>query len=139
MSRNLRYKKRLLCGYLAGVLVVAAAVLLMPLADTVPAFLYISGTLFWLGLITTVLWAILIHRSTPQAFGFLRFFKNQPAAVADGALLCLLIVFIIGRARQWHLWVLFSLMALWILSLGLHCLLNGRFYTEFKEVRRDAE
>lgn len=137
--------ERMLYLYTAFLAVLSVAVFLMPfgiqLADESMMLTYLSGILFWIGLIGTIAMAVYItysrHRSQGFAkahpnhkrLGLIHFFQNMPAFICDILMFVSFIGFVITR-----IWVgttiwPFIFLSILIFSFGMHCMLNGSNYT----------
>lgn len=149
-------RKRMLYLYTAFLVVLSVSVFMMPfgikMADESMILTYISGILFWIGLIGTIAMAVYITYSRCRSKGFhqvypnhkrlglIHFFQNTEAFICDVLMFISLIGFIITR-----IWVgttiwPFIFLSILIFSFGMHCMLNGSNYTYINyKIRRVIE
>lgn len=149
-------RKRMLYLYAAFLAVLSVSVLLMPfgikMADKSMILTYISGSMFWIGLLGTIAMAVHITLSRRRSKGFeqvypnhkrlglIHFFQNTEAFICDVLMFISLIGFIITR-----IWVgttiwPFIFLSILIFSFGMHCMLNGSNYTYINyKIRRVIE
>lgn len=139
---------KLLYGYILFMVVLAASVLVMPFTSkngiTNNTLMYISGGLFWLGLIGTIVMAVVInnHRKrnsklsktagSDGQLGLIHFFQNKEASVCDVIMIASLVCFIGSTMIRVDQVVQFILLATFIFSFGMHCMLNGINYKIIK-------
>ena len=137
-------RKRMLYLYVAFLAALSVSMFMMPfgikMADKSMILTYLSGVMFWIGLLGTIAMAVYItysrHRSQGFAkahpnhkrLGLIHFFQNMPAFVCDILMFVSLIGFIITR-----IWVgttiwPFIFLSILIFSFGMHCMLNGSNY-----------
>lgn len=151
-----KQRKRMLYIYTAFLAVLSVSVFMMPfgirMADESMVLTYISGILFWIGLLGTIAMALYITYSRRRSQGFaktypnhkrlglIHFFQNMPAFICDVLMFISLIGFIITR-----IWVgttiwPFIFLSILIFSFGMHCMLNGSNYTYIHyKIRRVIE
>ena len=154
--QRVQQRKRMLYYYTAFLAVLSVSVFMMPfgikMADESMLLTYISGILFWIGLLGTIAMAVYItysrHRSQGFAktypnhkrLGLIHFFQNMPAFICDILMFVSLIGFIITR-----IWVgttiwPFIFLSILVFSFGMHCMLNGSNYTYINyKIRRVIE
>lgn len=135
----------MLCFYALSLAVLSISVLFMPLgvkmADRTMMFTYISGIMFWMGLIGTIAMAFYISYSRRKSLefakiypkhrrlGLIHFCQNKRAFICDAMMFISLIGFIITRILvEMSIWPYIFLSVL-IFSFGMHCMLNGSNYT----------
>lgn len=142
--QRVRQRKRMLYLYVAFLAVLSVSMFIMPfgikMADKSMIMTYISGIMFWIGLLGTIAMAVYITYSRQHSQGFakahpnhkrlglIHFFQNMPAFVCDILMFVSLIGFIITR-----IWVgttiwPFIFLSILIFSFGMHCMLNGSNY-----------
>ena len=130
---------KLIYGYVVFLAILTAAILLMPMTstngiDNMP-ILYTAGAMFWIGLLGTVIMAICVNsyrkrniKCKDEQVGLVHFFQNPEAKVADIVMIVSVIGFVITMAISANQIVQFILLAVSVLSFGLHCMLNGINY-----------
>lgn len=130
--------------YTAFLAALSVSTFLMPfgfkMEDKSMMLTYLSGFLFWLGLIGTIVMAVNITNSRGRSQGFakahpyhnrlglIHFFQNTPASICDVLMIVSLIGVII--AQKWlgtTIWP-FIFLPIFIFSFGMHCMLNGSNY-----------
>lgn len=139
-----RQRQRMLYLYGLFLAVLSISVFLMPFGikksavSNIPT--YISGVMFWIGLLGTIAMASYITFSRRRSRGFakvypnhkrlglIHFFQNMPAFICDVLMFISLIGFIITR-----IWVgttiwPFGFLSVLTFSFGMHCMLNGSNY-----------
>ena len=142
--QRVQQRKRMLYLYIAFLAVLSVSMFIMPfgikMADKSMIMTYISGIMFWIGLLGTIAMAVYITRSRHRSQGFakahpnhkrlglIHFFQNMPAFVCDILMFVSLIGFIITR-----IWVgttiwPFIFLSILIFTFGMHCMLNGSNY-----------
>lgn len=135
----------LFTGFLA---VLALGIMLMPIGgmnkEKNMLFLYLSGCSFWVGILGTICMICLIHCSRKRnsqfmndfgnmkRYGFMQFFQNKEAVIADCVMFASGIGFVISRICVSHLILSFILLAIFVFSFGMHCMLNGNDYRYLK-------
>lgn len=123
--------------------VLAIAFVPMPFAvqlqDRSMILIYIAGSLFWMGLIGSVMTAIHIDRARKQSAvfqelfpdvkqcGLTHFFQNMHAIKADIALFASLLALIVCSIWGDQIGI-FVCIACVIFALGMHCMLNSINY-----------
>ena len=131
-------------------LVLSSSFLLMPVEtkaqiNGISAATFAAGIMFWFGLISgSLIQALLavrynnrmaasnnVRRIKPTSrIGLLSFFKNTPAIIADvgcaTSLIGLVVVMIITHGVGY---VCFSMAAVFTFTFVMHCILNGRVYS----------
>ncbi len=109
-----------------------------------------TGLLFWLGLLGTIFFALLINhfRRSDAAFnkaakkyrrfGLTHFFQTFPGMIFDIILILTTIAFVVIVAMNLSLSIKFILISVIIFSFGMHCMLNGInfVYVMNKRIRR---
>ena len=139
----LRAMRRTVCGYTAFLVLLTVAIVLMPIGNAVKEetrwVMYGSGSFFWVGLVGVIGHAIALSsqrkkagctfkRTGGKCCGLIRFFSNKEATVADIVMLVSIVGFIVAMLCTDALWFVFACFALFVLSFGMHCLLNGINY-----------
>lgn len=143
-QQRLQQRQRMIYLYAAFLAVLSVSVFLMPfgikMADDSIIPTYVSGIMFWIGILGTIVMAvyITISRRRSQGFakmypnhkrlGLIHFFQNMPAFICDILMFISLIGFIITR-----IWVgttiwPFVFLSILTFSFGMHCMLNGSNY-----------
>lgn len=130
--------------YICFLLMVSVSVILMPFGvgseteNGLPVF--VSGGLFWVGLIGVAATAIIINKSRKSDLGFnekyprlkrlgiTHFFKNKPAEIADILMFVSFIGFTVLRLFTDSFVLQFIIIALFVFAFGMHCMLNGINY-----------
>ena len=146
-TRTKRYRL-----FVVFLLVLSASFLLMPFSMSIDGainpLIYFSGACFWIGLIGTIGFAISINtlRKSDKEFqenyantkriGIIQFFTNKSAMIADIVMIISLIVLIIVRVLKGNIILSFILIALFVFSFGMHCMLNGINYIYINDSRR---
>ena len=137
-------RKRMLYLYATFLAVLSVSIFIMPfgikLADKSMILTYISGIMFWIGLLGTIAMAVHITLSRRRSKGFeqiypnhkrlglIHFFQNMPAFICDILMFVSLVGFVITRI--WvgtSIWP-FIFLSILIFSFGMHCMLNGSNY-----------
>ncbi len=137
-------RRNMMWAYIGFLALLAISVGLMPfgsnLKDKTMIVMYISGAAFWIGLIGTILMAFKINKSrkasyrfnerfgNPKQLGIIHFFQNTEAFIADVAMFVSIVAFIIAKIWISEITVSFILLAVFIFSFGMHCMLNGINY-----------
>lgn len=149
-----RRRKRMLGMYIVFLLILTLGIVLMPIGSTVKektmVIMYVSGVFFWIGIAGTIYMALKInscrknsYRFNEQAgnekqFGLIHFFQNREAKIIDVVMFVSIIGFIITKICTSELIISFILLALFVFSFGMHCMLNGINYRYLKyKVRRE--
>lgn len=153
-GRKNRRRKNKYFLYVCFLLIISVSILLMPYSVAsegetyVPV--YITGGLFWGGIIGLAFTVFSINRSrkaslrkekapsTPKQLGIIHFFKNTPAKIADIMMILSLVCFIVCSFITNNIFIQFIIIAVFVFSFGMHCLLNGVNYIYIKgNVRRE--
>lgn len=155
-EKSAQRKKWMLFWYVLFLLMLSACALVMPIAsqyrETIPYLVLISATLFWGGLIGTVVTALKINSARKNSYAFkeknktikqlglICFFKNKEAMIADIAMFVsmigVIITVIVNRYSYW----LYVCCGLLVIAFGLHCMLNGKNYIYLNyQVRREEK
>lgn len=147
-SRKIRRRRLVL--YTAFLFMLSEAILFMPFAserkETSPTMLYISGATFWVGLLGVIIMAFVINAARKHSprfnkmypgrkqFGFVHFFQNKPAVIADLVMFASIIGFIITMSLRIKQVFSFLFLAVFVFSFGMHCMLNGinYIYTNYR-------
>lgn len=109
-----------------------------------------TGLLFWLGLLGTIILALLINHfrrsdvafnkaaKKYKRFALTHFFQTFPGMIFDILLILSTIAFIVVIAINLSLSIKFILISVIIFSFGMHCMLNGInfVYVMNKRIRR---
>ena len=122
----------------------ASAIALMPwgneMKDKTMLIMYCSGASFWVGLIGTIYMALRINRNRKGSYrfnelfgnrkqlGLIHFFQNTEALIVDVAMVISLITLIVARLCSANLQVIYVIIAVFVFSFGMHCMLNGMNY-----------
>lgn len=143
-SARVRQRRRWLHIYTIFDFLIALSFILMPLvlADgkKVLVFRYLLASVFWIGLAGLILTAVYINISRRNSstfarlikgkkkIGFMHFFQNRYATVADTSMFVSLLAVIILEwiAKQPKLAI--SIMGVFIFCFNMHCMLNGICY-----------
>ena len=137
-------RRRMFYLYTIFLVGLSVSVFIMPIGfkteDKSMILTYISGTLFWIGLLGTIVMAIWITLSRRQSQGFakihpnhnrlglIHFFQNKPALICDIMMFVSLFGFIITRILVGTTIWPFIFLSILIFSFGMHCMLNGSNY-----------
>ena len=148
-------RKRMLYFYIAFLLLLSISVTLMPFAFRFSnrnlILTYISGTIFWIGLIGTIIVAIYITYSRKHSkefkaeclnhkqLGLIHFFQNLPAKICDISLFISLICFLIVCIWFDETVFPFVFLSVLIFSFGMHCMLNGSNYLYINYEKRSEK
>ena len=137
----------------------SASILLMPMAVQIgqqdKKMTVLIGLMFWISMITAyVLLGIanserkwFLHRKVGIDAkmncrpGIVEFFTNIPATVADVAMILSFLLFVIVGFTDWkYEYISYILLFIFVFSLQMHCMFNGRIYkvTKFKRARRES-
>ena len=142
---NFECGKTMLRWYTAFLLLLAAAVVMMPVASVkmleVGFILVVTGAAFWIGLIGTIVMSVRICRQgnklgaasgkkKESRVGLIRFFQNEKAVVADVAMFVAAFGFVVMVIIPDNIYWLFVFLAMLIFSFGMHCMLNGAYYNQ---------
>lgn len=131
-------------SYILFLGIISLAILFMPMVNQksektmIP--LMITGICFWIGFIGVIVSALLlnvmrkkdntfkIRKRSPFFVGAFCFFQNIYGMIADIFTVISGIGFVIVLKLISNLYVQFSFLALFVLSFGIHCMLNGICY-----------
>lgn len=154
MKRKGYKTKRMLFAFnILFLVILSVSVSIMPYnskTDGVTDMKILTGVMFWLGLIGTMLFASLINyfRRKDKLFNkaaekynklaLIHFFQNRPATVFDVILILAVLGFMSVLIFDLNLFFKFSFLSAIIFSFGMHCLLNGInfVYVMNKRIRR---
>lgn len=148
--------KQIFYIYTAFLGILSLSIFLMPfgfkIADKTKILTYISGVVFWIGLVGTISAAVYIthlrkrSKEFPEAYtnyrqlGLIHFFQNVPAIICDALMIASLIGFVITRILLGKTVFPFIFLSLLIFFFGMHCMLNGSNYIYIKyKARRRTE
>lgn len=139
-----KQRKRMFYLYTMFLAIVSLSVFLMPwgmkMAESTMLVTYISGVMFWIGLIGTIAMAGYITYSRRKSIGFqdrypqlkqlgiIHFFQNMPALICDILMFLSVIGFAVMRIWFGKTIYPFVFLSLLIFSFGMHCMLNGSNY-----------
>ncbi len=125
--------------YIIFLLILTISFVLMPFGYTQKessiTLFYVAGGCFWLGMVGTIVSAIIFNIKENRKLSFIRFCKNKFATVTDIVMGVTLIGFIVLNELINNLILSFVLLGVFIFSLGLHCLFNS----EEKEIKKRKE
>ncbi|MBQ8000270.1 MAG: hypothetical protein IJ298_03525 [Ruminococcus sp.] len=146
----MRFAKRLERLYWLSVVsltIMSATVLVMPFANSASIennfFTAVVGLLFWLSGIAGYTSIIMANKerkwfitnqlggdiSMGCRSGITTFFANIPAMIADVAMMTSFLLFVVINFTEYKdLYLSYVLLFLFLLSLNMHCLFNGRIY-----------
>lgn len=140
--------------YIAMLAILSGSTFMMPFgiktADKSMLLTYMSGALFWIGLIGTIVMAVLVTISKRRCkefeesyqgskkLGLICFFKNTEAFVFDIIMFVSFVGFVITA-----IWVgttvwPFVFLPVFIFSFGMHCMLNGSNYIYIKQQGKES-
>lgn len=125
-------------------LLLSVSIVLMPFSVSLEAKtylpIYLTGSLFWVGLIGTIVTAINVNKSRKHSrsfnekypdlkqLGVIHFFKNTPAKITDILMAISAVGFIVFRLFSDNIVLQFIIIALFVFLFGMHCMLNGINY-----------
>ena len=129
-------------------LMLSISFLLMSLGSETPtesisAYTMVAGLMFWISIIMGIVTqCVLAHRRrswyviyrirkvrATQKIGFVSFFKNSYATVADAVTILSLIGLVIAMiATQGTGYICYVLVSLFVFSFSMHCILNGKVF-----------
>lgn len=149
-------QRKMMWLYTLFLALLAISVCLMPigsnLKEQTTIIMYVSGVAFWIGLIGTIFMAVKINNSRKKSYrfnerfgdhkqlGVIHFLQNTEAIIADIAMFVSIVAFIIAKIWISEISVSFILLAVFIFSFGMHCMLNGINYRYINyKVRRENE
>lgn len=152
--RRKMQKRQMFYLYMAFLAVLSISVFLMPvgieIADKTNLLTYLSGVMFWIGLVGTICMALYItylrkrskefaeRISNNTKLGIIHFFQNKPAIISDVLLFVSLIGFAIVRILSSTTILSFLFLSLFIFSFGMHCMLNGSNYNYITYQKRSV-
>ena len=139
--------------YIAFLIILSVSFILMPFGinsdGETNILVYISGLLFWSGLIGTIISAIMVNstrkadanedNSDVKRLGLIHFFTNTPAKIADVVMIVSLVVFIFLIIFNSAAVLKFIFISLFVFSFGMHCMLNGLNYNYINESQKRGE
>ena len=148
MSRHsmasIKRRRQMMCLFSGFLFLCALAIALMPFGNSMKektmVVMYCSGAAFWIGLIGTIYMALKINRSRKGSYrfnelfgnrkqlGLIHFFQNTEAMIMDVTMVISLIVLIIARLCSANLQIIYVIIAVFVFSFGMHCMLNGINY-----------
>ena len=149
MSKHKRcesYRKRqvMFFLYVFFLAVLTASIVIMPFAvqtrEKSMALIYVAGSLFWIGVIGIAVMLIIISRARRadivfrakypdlRRFGPICFFRNLPAIIADVVMILSAVAIVVVCLTVRSVNVRFAVIALFVFSFGMHCMLNGVNY-----------
>lgn len=142
-SRDRRIKIRFIQN-ICFLLILTVSIVLMPfsvsLEEKTYLPVYLTGGLFWIGLIGTIGTAIKINISRKYSrqfnekypdlkqLGVIHFFKNTPAKITDILMVISIVGFIVFRLFSDNIVLQFIIIAVFVFLFGMHCMLNGINY-----------
>lgn len=140
--------------YMIFLAIISLSILIMPFgtkyAEYTMSITYISGALFWIGLIGTIIMAgfITCLRRKSNSFqkmypnlkklGIIHFFQNIPAFFCDTLMILSAIGFVLMLIWFEKTPYPFIFLSLLIFSFGMHCMLNGSNYIYVNYMTRRA-
>lgn len=145
-----RRQGRLFVLYTVSLALVSISILLMPVGVDTIAVSYLSGALFWIGVIGAILTAAFITRSRRRSqnfaskyphlrkWGVVHFFQNKYAFFCDVLMFLSVIGFVVTRIWFEKTTSPFIFLSLSIFFFGMHCMLNGSNYIYLKYQARRA-
>lgn len=156
---NRRYRKddkisgRMFLAYITFLLSLSFGIAIMPMGSAIKTeslfFTIVSGILTWLGLIGTIFVAIKINiyikafktnKNEKPQLGLTHFFQNKEAFFIDIVMFVAICGFVLSKFLLNNIVASFVLLALFVFSFGMHCMLNGENYRYFKiKTGRDRE
>ena len=141
---SLRRRRQMMCLYSGFLFLCALAIALMPIGSTMKdksmLMMYFSGAGFWIGLLGTIFMALRInhcrkanHRFSEvlgnrKQLGLFHFFQNTEAMIMDSVMILSVITLIIAKFLNADLQIIYAIIAVFIFSFGMHCMLNGMNY-----------
>ena len=141
---SMKRRKQMMCMFSGFLFLCALAIAFMPLGNALKEktalVMYCSGAAFWIGLIGTIFMALKINRSRKGSYrfnelfgnrkqlGLIHFFQNTEAMIMDVTMVISLIVLIIARLCSANLQIIYVIIAVFVFSFGMHCMLNGMNY-----------
>lgn len=120
------------------------AIALIPLGneekEKTRLIMYCIGALFWIGFIGTIVMTVRINlnRKTSyrfhevygnkKQFGLIHFFQNGEALIVDVIMFISIAALIIVEICNANLQIISIIIAVFVFSFGMHCMLNGMNY-----------
>lgn len=152
---SIEQQTQMLYVFIGFLFLCALAVAFMPVGnemkDKTMVIMYCSGAVFWIGLIGTILMALKINsrRKTSYRFneafgnqkqlGLIHFFQNRQALIVDIAMIISIIALIIAKGCYANLQVVYVIIAVFIFSFGMHCMLNGVNYKYINYIKEQKK
>ena len=147
-------RKRMLCLYVTFLTALSISFLLMPFVtqteNETMLLVFLTGILFWIGLIGTIVVYVFIAYSKQKSkefrkrnsynkrLGIMHFFQNVWASVFDVVMFLSLIGFTITCIWMETTYLPFIFLSVFSFSFGMHCMLNGSNYTYINNrIRRE--
>lgn len=98
----------------------------------------IIGILFWAGLVVGIILIFVAKKqnenlSNAKGIGLISFFKNRPAICFDVIMIVSLIISIVVIVIQSESFIGSLIIALFVFSFEMHCILNGKTYNSLRE------
>ncbi len=139
-------------------LLMAGSILIMPMATKVGeedrTVLLLSGLVFWISCIAGYTLLFMANKERKYFIrrklngdpsmdckpGIITFFDNVPATIADVAMIASFLLFVgMYFTELKYEYISYVLLFIFVFSLNMHCLFNGRIYkiTKYKRTRRD--
>lgn len=128
-------------------LISAASVFILPISngldeDAEKIASMVLGVLFWVGTILGYIFKFILVKINKkqgntilkEKWGLFKLFKNKPGKFNDSLLILSLIVMIASAFIDISTWIIIICLFLFILSLELHFVFNGKCYKYFKSV-----
>lgn len=141
---SVRRRRRMLYLFTGSLFMCSLAIALMPvsneLQDKTRLILYCVGAFFWIGLIGTVAMTIKINQNRKAShrfheiygnrkqFGLIHFFQNGEAFVMDVVMFISIASLIIAEFCKASVQIISIIIAVFVFSFGMHCMLNGMNY-----------
>lgn len=138
--------------FIVFLLVFSISFLFMPFSmssdGAISLLMYLSGACFWIGLIGTIVFAVLINKSRKsdkefqeshadmKRIGIIHFFSNKSAIIVDILMIVSLTALIIVRLFRGSIILSFILISIFVFTFGMHCMLNGINYVYINDSRR---
>lgn len=137
-------KHTMLINFVTALFMMSMSLILMSFCGTENesnrALTIVTGIFFWCGFIGTITTFILMNMSRRKSekpvsgkngilnIGLFRFFSNTFAGVFDVIMILSLCVFIVALIAADNIPVQLIIMAIFVFSFGMHCILNGINY-----------
>lgn len=141
--------------YSSFLFLLSLSIVLMPIASEMKSdtmiLLYCAGVCFWVGIVGTFYMSWRINQCRKRSvrindckakwkqIGLLHFFKNKYATLADSIMFFSLVGLVCIKLFTKTSFFAYLFLAVFIISFGMHCMLNGKCYEYIKEKRRDVE